>query len=529
MLRRLIYFTVFSFSFLIQTEATEIDNSQRFNWLIGPLLAHTIGHAVEHPYKETVAMVRHSSELCKEEQDLITVRKKKATGSLEQFVGFSLEDRFVPSIALCGSGGGYRAMISFLGALMACQDTGLLNTSTYLAGVSGSTWLMGSWYTHACNLYSLKDFLKKQLDNPIYHGASYTKLMDLLAVKFFYKQKASLVDVWGALLAKVLLGDLGEKRHSSFVSQHKDILATGDYPFPIYTAILPLSRYDTRHFWVECTPFEVGSIEHQSYIPSWSLGRKFLAGSSQDFAPEQTLGFLLGVFGSAFTISEEEFLVMYGDQLPSALSQTLYFLSDHTPFGDMRISPAHINNPFYKIDNHELTSKDEICLLDAGIDCNLPLAPLLRPERKVDIMIIIDASSDSADGNELKRVAQYAHAQGLPFPAIDFVPTSSSVYFFKGTGKEPLIIYLPLIKNENFSDFDPQANIAAGGYCSTFNMQYKEHETEELVGLSYANMRDSTDQIKAAITQWILAKGVKTLDLAASATAAAAQLSQEDI
>jgi phospholipase A2 len=503
MLTLLTYCALFSFFLPVKTE--DVPALQKINWLIAPLLAHTLGHAVEHPYKETVATVRHSSQLCKEEQELVALRKQKAANALEKFVGFSLKDLPLPSLALCGSGGGYRAMITFLGALMACQDSGLLDASTYLAGVSGSTWLMGSWYTHARDMYWLKDLLKKQLVDSIYQGASYTKLMELLAVKFFYKQQASLVDVWGALLAKVLLGDLGEKRHSTFLSQHKELLATGDYPFPIYTTILPLSRYDTRHFWVECTPFEVGSIEHASYIPTWALGRKFIAGASQDFAPEQTLGFLLGVCGSAFTISEEEFLDMYGDQLPSVLTQTLHFLTDHTPLGDIRISPAQINNPFHQIDNHELATKDEICLLDAGIDCNLPLAPLLRPERTIDIMIIIDASSDAADGKELTRAAQYAHAHGLPFPAIHFVSTGAPVYFFGGTGKEPLIIYLPLIRNPGYSDFDPQANSAAGGYCSTFNMRYKEHETEELAGLSYANMRDSIEQIKTAITQWISA------------------------
>lgn len=46
----------------------------------------------------------------------------------------------VPVVAVLGSGGGTRAMSSLYGSLAGLQELGLLDTVTYLKGVSGSTW-----------------------------------------------------------------------------------------------------------------------------------------------------------------------------------------------------------------------------------------------------------------------------------------------------------------------------------------------------------------------------------------------------
>jgi glycine cleavage system pyridoxal-binding protein P len=61
----------------------------------------------------------------------------------------------------------------------------------------------------------------------------------------------------------------------------------------------------------------------------------------------------------------------------------------------------------------------------------------------------------------------------------------------------PTIIYMPLLKNEKYSDkFCPRQNaLTKGGYCSTFNFQYKPEEVMELSGLTRANMIDSKEQI----------------------------------
>lgn len=46
----------------------------------------------------------------------------------------------VPTIAVLGSGGGYRATTGFSAACRALEELGLLDCVTYLTGLSGSAW-----------------------------------------------------------------------------------------------------------------------------------------------------------------------------------------------------------------------------------------------------------------------------------------------------------------------------------------------------------------------------------------------------
>ena len=46
----------------------------------------------------------------------------------------------MPRVAIMGSGGGFRAVTAFFGVLKALSETGIIDTSTYVAGLSGSTW-----------------------------------------------------------------------------------------------------------------------------------------------------------------------------------------------------------------------------------------------------------------------------------------------------------------------------------------------------------------------------------------------------
>ena len=46
----------------------------------------------------------------------------------------------VPTIAVIGSGGGFRAMVGLSGVVKALHDSGILQCSTYICGLSGSSW-----------------------------------------------------------------------------------------------------------------------------------------------------------------------------------------------------------------------------------------------------------------------------------------------------------------------------------------------------------------------------------------------------
>ena len=298
---------------------------------------------------------------------------------------------------------------------------------------------------------------------------------------------------------------MGDKRQSCNLSDQQGSVGLGLCPFPIYSSVIPLGK---TYEWVEHTPYEITNLTHKAAIPTWALGRKFDSGISLDFPPEQTLGFLLGTCGSAFTISEGEFLDLYAQQLPYLLVHTLSFLNSYTSFEYARISPAKIHNPLYGMTSMPYHDKEEICLVDAGLDCNLPFAPLLRPERGVDIIIVADASSDLAAASELQCGQEYAQKNNLVFPPIDYTDISlSTVSIFTDLEKKaPSILYMPLIKNSNYTSFNPQESINTGGYCSTFNLLYKEEETEELCGLRRFSVLEAQEKIKKVLYDFCVHK-----------------------
>ena len=58
----------------------------------------------------------------------------------------------MPVIGIMGSGGGFRAACGLSGVMVALEESGLFNCSTYLTGLSGSSWYVDSTEqnTRAC-------------------------------------------------------------------------------------------------------------------------------------------------------------------------------------------------------------------------------------------------------------------------------------------------------------------------------------------------------------------------------------------
>lgn len=79
----------------------------------------------------------------------------------------------IPNIGVAMSGGGYRALLNGAGALAAFDSRtanstskghlgGLLQSTTYLSGLSGGSWLIGSIYVN--NFTAVQDILAAQAD-----------------------------------------------------------------------------------------------------------------------------------------------------------------------------------------------------------------------------------------------------------------------------------------------------------------------------------------------------------------------------
>src|SRR5690348_3421029 len=77
------------------------------------------------PYTAQTASVRIGNSICTDEQQFIVERTSHVKISLESLLRINLDGKKIPRIALCVSGGGYRAMITFLGAIQGIPSISL--------------------------------------------------------------------------------------------------------------------------------------------------------------------------------------------------------------------------------------------------------------------------------------------------------------------------------------------------------------------------------------------------------------------
>ncbi len=471
---------------------------------------------LSHPYDQTEATVRFTDEdaLCEAENQFTTKRLTHVKHGCEQLLNIDIPHERVPRIAVCCSGGGYRAMFLSLGFFKGLQDIGLLDCTTYMSGLSGSTWAMAPWVASKQPLNDFIDSLPNKVCHglkPIYDLSSLDSIAKKLVAKALNGQFLSSVDLYGDILANSLLTDFGTDRLRTNLSESHAHIVDGSFPMPIYTAVTPNAD---PYEWFEFTPFEVGSSYLKAYIPTWAYGRKFKYGHSINFAAEQSLGYMMGVYGSAYAVNLEEIvhhtqksLQAFANHFPSAIQNVMHKMVVDlidSPLDDVRLAPSSLPNYVYKTATRPLNTDKTITLIDAGIDCNLPFAPLLREERKVDIILTCDASGKVEGAPSLRCAQEYMQARGLAFPPIDFEAADKQVMsVFKDDSNPncPIVVYFPRIKNEAYSQtFDPDA-CKASGYCNTLNFTYSQEQLNELMGLAEFGVKQHADALVALVQE----------------------------
>lgn len=480
----------------------------------------------ENPYKDTIARVRVGNQLPLGERNYLQKRKPKVKVALEQFLERNLTDKYIPTIAFIGSGGGYRAMICTTGFLAGAQKIGLLNAVTYMTALSGSTWALGAWFASGRPVDQFRDWLAERVGKDIKEATPLEiKLMvDAFLVKIGFDQPMTLVDLYGALLANRLLADFGDNRQMVYLSKQMQRVRDGDWIFPIYTAVDGREAVAANPPWFEYTPFEVGSAEFGAYIPTWAFGRKFDAGKSIDFAPEQSLGYNLGTFGSAFAVhfglAWEEITEKIKDNIAKQVIEQKVI----QPIAGKRLSWAEVRNFMKGMAGQQLSGREKIKFVDAGLGFNLPYPPVSgeRAERKADIMVFFDASASVTGARELQKTESYARRKGLKFPKIDYTNIDKRVMSIFKDEKDPavpVVIYMPRIKDvalwepykSNIEFIKRYLPIIAfdvehcvdKGFCSTMNFAYTRSQASLLMLVTEFNMVASEQKIKAAIN-WVI-------------------------
>ncbi|KAI0844515.1 FabD/lysophospholipase-like protein [Daldinia vernicosa] len=422
-----------------------------------------------HPEIQYSAKVRVSDELCDDEKEFLARRKKIATAALAKYLGLDEKDvnpEDVPTIAMCGSGGGLRALVAGTGSLLATQEDGLFDCVTYTSGVSGSCWTQSLYHSSLtnCRFDRIVDHLKARLGVHIaYPPAAFSSLTSsptnkLLLSSVVEKLKGDpkaafgLVDVYGILLAARLLvpkGELGVNERDFKLSNQREYIKYGQNPLPIYTAVrheIPeiaanmskgspeqakeIAKQEAWFQWFELTPYEFFCEEFNAGIPTWALGRRFNNGEDVPHEkngfhlPELRMPIMMGIFGSAFCATLSHY---YREVRPLVKKLTGFATVDGMIYGyneDLEkvhpIDPAQIPNFTYNMEGKlrfttptTIYNNEYIQLMDAGMSNNLPIYPLLRPGRDVDIIVAFDASADIKTDNWLSVVDGYARQRGV--------------------------------------------------------------------------------------------------------------------
>jgi cytosolic phospholipase A2 len=440
-------------------------------------LAYEIWQEAQDPYINPeiryTARVRVSTDLNDDEIAFLAQRRKMTRLALSRYLGLDpndvdLED--VPVIAACGSGGGLRALVAGAGSLLAASEDGLFDCFTYTSGVSGSCWLQ------ALQLSSLgqADFrrviqhLQNRLgihiaDPPTAFNALVTAPTNkLLLANVVEKLKSDpnadfgTVDVYGILLGARLLvpkGELGVNPVDFKLSNQQAFLDLGQNPLPIYSVV----RHEIPNFdpgaesqddggaakakeqrakkeawfqWFEITPYEFFCEEFNAGIPTWAMGRKFKDGRDQPLEetglnlPEMRMPTLLGILGSAFTATLSHY---YQEIRPLIRGMTGFSTVDEIISANQEdlakthpFDPASIPNFAFgmqgklpSITPRSILENEYIQLMDAGMSNNLPIYPLIRPGRDVEVILAFDASADIKTDNWLSVADGYARQRGV--------------------------------------------------------------------------------------------------------------------
>jgi len=498
---------------------------------------------IDNPYQGIPATVRCGEPICDLELAFRDLRFPKVKAAQERLLGMTLKDEDVLEVAFACSGGGWRAMCCSLGSCLGAEKIGLLDATMYVSALSGSTWFLGPWLASGMDLTTYKQRALEVASQGIdlRSISDVGPMIDNLWVKFAYNQPLNIIDLYGGLLGNALLRDLGKDCHAVYLSDQKTALIDGDLPMPIHTATLGERR--KAEFWFEFTPYEVGSRWLCSYVPTWAFGRHFKKGKSLNDAPEQSLGFFMGIYGSAFAADFEDVydIILDGIEFPSflknvpfaetifkAIKKVFSKMAYASDLGDIRVAWSRVPNFVYKMHGVPHNNYKELKLVDAGLDFNNPVFSTYRKPPfgdAPDIIFIFDAGSSGGSYEEMKRLVNYAKYNGIKFPKIDyFEPGKQIMSIFKDDDDldVPVVVYMPRINGfshvqksryrawydyylELLDDFDMEKAVSSG-FATTFNFDYTKQQAEQLMAATEFNIVYVAEKVKEIMAERITAR-----------------------
>ncbi|XP_066044191.1 cytosolic phospholipase A2 epsilon-like isoform X1 [Chamaea fasciata] len=519
--------------------------------------------------------VRLGFDLCVQEQNFICKRKKVVAAALKDILHLEedLQDDEVPVVAIMTTGGGTRALTAMYAHLLSVQEMNVLDCVSYITGLSGTTWTMS-------NLYEDPDWSQKDLKetlNDVRKHVLKNKFVSCFApdrLKYYLEELSQrkqeghqlcFTDLWGLIIETML----HDKEDCHKLTDQQQALNQGQNPLPIYLSLNVKDKISDQDFreWVEFTPYEVGFPKYGAYIHAEDFGSEFFMGHLMKKVPESRICFLEGIWSSVFSLnlmdawyisvnSEDFWHKWTRDKITDIDDEALFptrpneletrVVSPPDSFSEIfrdvvMLRPAaseihnflkglQINNNYLESEfskwkdceldsqpNHLTTATDYLILIDTAFAFATSYPPLMRPERKVDVILHFNYSSGSQTG-PLKDASKYFTKQGIPFPTKvpddQETPHLKECYVVgdKESPETPIVIFFPLV-NDTFREYKApgvkrspsemaEGEVDVANACGPYyinNLSYSEENFDKLVNLSYYNVQNNKDLILGAL------------------------------
>ncbi|XP_059675904.1 cytosolic phospholipase A2 epsilon [Gavia stellata] len=519
--------------------------------------------------------VRLGFDLCAQEQDFIRKRKKVVAAALKNILQLEedLQDNEVPVVAIMTTGGGTRALTAMYAHLLSVQELNVLDCVSYITGLSGTTWTMS-------NLYEDPDWSQKDLKETLNDARKHVlknKFFTCFApdrLKYYLTElcqreeeghQICFTDLWGLIIETML----HEKEDSHKLTDQQQALNQGQNPLPIYLSLNVKDKISDQDFreWVEFTPYEVGFPKYGAFIRAEDFGSEFFMGRLMKKIPESRICFLEGIWSSVFSLnlmdawyisvhSEDFWHKWTRDKITDIDDETLFparpneldtrVVCPTDSFSDIfrdvaMLRPAaseihnflkglQMNNNYLESEfskwkdceldsqpNHLTAATDYLILIDTAFAFATSYPPLMRPERKVDVILHFNYSSGSQTG-PLKEASKYFAKQGIPFPTKvpddHETPHLKECYIVgdKESPETPIVVFFPLV-NDTFRDYKApgvkrtpsemaEGDVDVANTCGPYyinNLSYSEEDFDKLVNLSYYNIQNNKDLILQAL------------------------------
>ncbi|XP_044127742.1 cytosolic phospholipase A2 beta-like isoform X2 [Bufo gargarizans] len=530
--------------------------------------------------------VRMGFDICDDEKLYLSKRRRVVANTLKRVLKLDrdLEDHEIPVIAVTTTGGGVRAMTALYGTLSGLKKLDLLGCVTYITGASGSTWSMSKLYEDPN--WSQKDLSAPIQDACRNVTKSKTSAFSFDRLAFYREElrkraeigyKTSFTDLWGLVIESMFCDGVNETK----LSDQRKALAYGQNPLPLCLAMnVKPNAFSTLDYkeWCEFSPYEVGLLKYGAFIRSEDFGSEFFMGRQTKPLPESRICYLQGLWSNVFSINlmdawfaavssehfwhrftrdnvyelEDEEEALHRRQESSGLltrarqpagefSRSVREILTNRPLDGehhnfMRGLQMHKDyskhNGFCAFDDTELDnspnsltpSTEELCLVDSAYYINASFPPLLRKERKVDILMSFDYGL-SKKFTSVERTQEYCHVHDIHFPKIDVCKEDRTApkecYVFKSCGNPecPTILHFPLV-DDTFKQFkhpgverltdqekaDGLVNLGSNSPYGLLKVTYSKEDFDKLVNLTEYNVENNENTILQVLREAIACK-----------------------